>query len=583
MLFDEELSAEQLLTLEPHIRLIEACPGAGKTRAVVQRFKTRAQLSKRGVALLSFTNAAIDEAASRCADRPDLMRAPHFVGTFDTFLHRYIVTPAIAAVLKKAPTYLQSWDELPEAIGGIRMGQWQRLALSNFSHSRDGSISLRLDGLRHRDRLAYAGLSTDAEREAIVRSGIARIESYNESGLFDSDSARWRALALLRGTNGASILASLGQRFSDVIVDEFQDSAALEHDLLYLLGQSGMHITVVADPDQSIFAFRQAEPQLYEDYRAAILPSAIVTLSTNYRSSPAICALVQALRARTEPPVVPNRLEDSSAPPCVYVLGGSVDKVRSRFLELAQEWNIPLGERVALAHRGSEARTLAAGGQKPPDGASMTAELLRGLATLRSSGSSLTRRKALSSLQRLFVRVFAWTPAQAKLDSLEKLELLGKDRLWVRLVIGALLAAVPSWTSPEFTGASIRTILKEQLDGLPVPLEGRLGSKFKKPDPALWAYWNDAGAGRDQTVDISWSTIHAAKGTESDGVLLKVPDAAVVSSWLAGEPSEERRVFYVGASRARKLLVLQVSAGRLDQLGTQLRGLGLPIAAEKLV
>lgn len=100
---DQELSAEQKSALELNVRLVEACPGAGKTRAIVQRYKLRADTSDRGVALLSFTNAAIDEATARSSDRPDLLRAPHFVGTFDTFLHRYIVTPNESAALMKIP------------------------------------------------------------------------------------------------------------------------------------------------------------------------------------------------------------------------------------------------------------------------------------------------------------------------------------------------------------------------------------------------------------------------------------------------------------------------------------------------
>ena len=76
--------AQQALITTSGSLFVEACPGAGKTWAIVERFSARAHQEKRkGIALLSFTNAAVDEVRARCADDPGLLGAPHFVGTFD--------------------------------------------------------------------------------------------------------------------------------------------------------------------------------------------------------------------------------------------------------------------------------------------------------------------------------------------------------------------------------------------------------------------------------------------------------------------------------------------------------------------
>jgi DNA helicase-2/ATP-dependent DNA helicase PcrA len=314
-------------------------------------------------------------------------------------------------------------------------------------------------------------------------------------------------------------------------------------------------------------------------YRASIDDADIVTLATNYRSTPAICALVDTLSS-SGISMTPGLDHDESVLPPVYLLGGTVEKIRARYLELADEWNIALGERVALAHRTNDARALAAGGKKAPDSESHTAELLRNLAILKSSGSSLIRRRALGSIERLFVGEFEWSSEQQKGDSAQKLELLGKDRLWVRLIVGELLSTATTWSSADGAGSAIRDALKKHFTGLPIAIEGQLGRRYAKPNSALWDYWNDAGAGRDQTIEVSWSTIHASKGREYDAVLLKVPEAAVITSWLAGDVSEERRVFYVGASRARRLLVLAASTTRLNEVKGQLESLGLSVATE---
>lgn len=78
-----------------------ACPGAGKTRAMVTRFlKRTAEEPRKGICLISFTNAAVDEVRRRCGSHNEALKAPNFVGTFDSFLHRFIVTPSSLSTIK---------------------------------------------------------------------------------------------------------------------------------------------------------------------------------------------------------------------------------------------------------------------------------------------------------------------------------------------------------------------------------------------------------------------------------------------------------------------------------------------------
>ncbi|MEU9111301.1 AAA family ATPase [Streptomyces sp. NPDC048483] len=83
-----------------------ACPGAGKTRAMVARFlKRTAEENRRGVALISFTNAAVEEARRHFGYQTDTLRAPHFVGAFDTIIHRFLVTPLYVKAFNQKPNY----------------------------------------------------------------------------------------------------------------------------------------------------------------------------------------------------------------------------------------------------------------------------------------------------------------------------------------------------------------------------------------------------------------------------------------------------------------------------------------------
>lgn len=130
---NDGLSPEQLKALDPGIQLIEAGPGSGKTRTVVARYR-QSIVKGRSAALLSFTNAAVDVARARCRDEPSLLEAPNFIGTFDQFFHRYVLTPYIRRRFGVFPNYLSSWDDLPHHI-----------ALTHQSRIRDSARITRPD------------------------------------------------------------------------------------------------------------------------------------------------------------------------------------------------------------------------------------------------------------------------------------------------------------------------------------------------------------------------------------------------------------------------------------------------------
>ncbi|CAN7303350.1 UvrD-helicase domain-containing protein [Caballeronia sp. LjRoot34] len=95
---------------------VHACPGAGKTRTIIARLtKITATLPpRRGVAILSFTNSAVDEFRERCqaAGLAPLLKYPSFMGTLDAFVRHFVVLPACAATSTTRPIILDSWDTL---------------------------------------------------------------------------------------------------------------------------------------------------------------------------------------------------------------------------------------------------------------------------------------------------------------------------------------------------------------------------------------------------------------------------------------------------------------------------------------
>lgn len=76
---------------------VAACPGAGKTRVLVERARRllKSEISKQGIAFLSFTEAAVSELEDRLRREGLLLSPtlPSFIGTFDSFLWRFLVAP----------------------------------------------------------------------------------------------------------------------------------------------------------------------------------------------------------------------------------------------------------------------------------------------------------------------------------------------------------------------------------------------------------------------------------------------------------------------------------------------------------
>lgn len=143
------LTIEQARVLSPGSLAVEACPGAGKTRSIVARYIERQGVQNHGIALLSFTNRAVQEVKLRCVSHPHLLRSPNFVGTFDAFLHRFVVTPDYVRAQRRAPLYLRSWNELYSDETMVRISKGTGIKLSSFVWTTTGA-AIPSTGMRWR-------------------------------------------------------------------------------------------------------------------------------------------------------------------------------------------------------------------------------------------------------------------------------------------------------------------------------------------------------------------------------------------------------------------------------------------------
>ena len=108
-------------------------------------------------------------------------------------------------------------------------------------------------------------------------------ERLKEQGLFDFDDLLIEALCLLLEDNEEA--RSFCSRFSYLLVDEFQDISPLQYELICQWNRYGKELFVIGDPDQSIYGFRGAKPELMLYMKQEFPSLRTISLTVNYRST----------------------------------------------------------------------------------------------------------------------------------------------------------------------------------------------------------------------------------------------------------------------------------------------------------
>ena len=563
------LSHEQLRILDPAVRVVEAGPGSGKTRSLVARFIETASRCPdgTGVALLSFTNAAVDEVRRRTSNAPQLLRSPHFVGTIDAFLHRFIVSPSEVARLGKLPSYWASWDDLPSDMRDVRIYQVKGagIPLSRFRMAESGEVTLSDGELSWQEQSYLGQVESAGQRLALVNRAGSIIRGLNKKGVYDANSARVAAYHILEEPGGDAALGRLAQRFVEILVDEAQDCDAAEFAIVRQLAALTSTL-VVADPDQAIFGFRGGDPELFSGYWNDRAPAERSNLTTNFRSSGSICSAINALRAVGVGVAAPS---DTSACPPVYLLTGTLAEQRSKFLTILTEASLLPTQAMALAHRRADAAAFAGGtATAVAGGAGNRLAIHAGI--LRRPGVAATERmRALQHLEDLLLELLSWPDELRTAARADRLDTLGRSPEWLRVAVAGVLAQLAVATSRAQFGAIARTAIGQALHGLPFPAAS-LSSRVKKPSEDAWHLY----AAEDQQ-QLQYDTIHGAKGAEFTAVVVCLPASLpkrngtdVLEDWTSGTNSEARRVLYVGVSRAEHILAIAAGAHapRIEEL-----------------
>ena len=272
--------------------LVLAGAGSGKTRVLTHRIAyllEQRRATPDRVMAVTFTNKAAREMRGRIAGL--LGHEPHgmWLGTFHACSARILRDQGEQIGI---PRNFVIYDEVDRA-ALVREAMRQagidekRLSVSSAA----AEISRAKNELK--DPATYA-LEAVGLVETLVGSVYPRYQSLLEgAGALDFDDLLFRVVELFRHSEEA--LAKYRQRFDHVLVDEYQDTNHAQYLLLRDLAEEHRHITVVGDPDQSVYSWRGADIRNILEFQRDYPDALVVPLEQNYRSTKAILAAAQSV------------------------------------------------------------------------------------------------------------------------------------------------------------------------------------------------------------------------------------------------------------------------------------------------
>lgn len=271
--------------------LVQAGAGSGKTRVLTHRIAwlNRVEgLSPFSVLAVTFTNKAAKEMRTRVEELLGVPAGPMWVGTFHGIAHRLLRAHWNEAGLPKAFQILDSDDQLrviKRVVRGLELdeAQWPPRQAMWFinSHKDEGRRPQHIDDAQ------------DSIQQQYIRIYTAYEAACERAGAVDFAELLLRTLETLRGN--PSLLDHYQRRFQHILVDEFQDTNTIQYAWLRLLAGDSSFVFAVGDDDQSIYGWRGARVENILNFNRDFPDAELIRLEQNYRSTANILSAANAL------------------------------------------------------------------------------------------------------------------------------------------------------------------------------------------------------------------------------------------------------------------------------------------------
>lgn len=569
--------------------MVLAGPGSGKTSVIVERtayMTTEGGISPSNILVVTFSRAAAKEMKERFLNFTGQEYTPITFGTFHGVFY---------GILKQAYGFtaanILSEEEKSAILRELALNHGGELAEEgDFSEEVAKEISV-VKGNRISLEYYYSSCCPDEVFRQIYREYVKTCQARRK---LDFDDMILYCYDLF--DKRKDILAAWQNKFQYILVDEFQDINQLQYDIVKLLAKPQDNLFIVGDDDQSIYHFRGARPEIMLNFTKDYPEAETVTLDVNYRCSKRI--LYSAMQViGTNKKRFQKHLQTPN-PEGDPVKIREFENPREEYLEVVSELRARLeqGDKLEdtaiLLRTNQEAEGLVGALMERQVPFNMKEKLpnlfhhwicRNILAYLRFAAGDESRKNFVEFMNRPNRYIARDAESLSPVISFDQLKDFYKDKDWMCDRLTTLethlriLRGLTPFAAINFIrkGMGYEEYLREYAEYRKIKPEelseilDRLTDSTKGMDSlGDWeAYIEDytrkleeqAKKQEQEREGVLISTLHGVKGLEYDKVyILNVNEGSMPYKKAVLEPAieEERRLFYVGMTRARKELDL---------------------------
>lgn len=592
----EGLNEEQkraVLTLSGPL-LIVAGAGAGKTKTITHRIAhlIATGVPARSILAVTFTNKAAGEMRERTFRLlGERANSPYGHGPLITTFHSLGVRLLREFYEEAAiPRAFNIWDKddsaraLKRILASLGFDRFTpRQVLSRISREKGNGVEAEY----------FSENARSSYEEAVARAWIAYEKAREDEGALDFDDLLLRTLSLLK--TKADVLGKLHHRWQHITIDEYQDTNRAQYEIARLLAGESRNICVVGDIDQNIYSWRGADIAHLLTFEKTFPGAATILLEHNYRSTQTILTAANAVIAKNVRRYDKKLRTDNPTGEAITLFSARSEREEAAYI--AQSIRELLGSGVLAAEiavlfrenfqsRALEEAMIALGIPYRVLGTRFfeRAEVKDVLAYLRAAMNPRSRID--------FARAVASPSRGIGKTTIEKIaegneEALGAAARAKVAGFRALLVTIKNVIETHRASDAVQMTIA--LSGLEKMLgehdeEGRLQNVAElaahaerydalAPPEGIERLLEDAALMSDQDAlekkmdAVSLMTVHASKGLEFDAVFITGLEQGLFPSERESDgdrdDEEERRLFYVALTRARKYLFLTLAGSRL--------------------
>lgn len=605
-----DLNEEQklaVLSTEQANRII-AGAGTGKTRVIT--YKIAHLINNLGVLsykilAVTFTNKATNEMKNRLNNLVGPSARDIWIYTYHAFCAR--VLRSDIAVLGKYTRDFIIIDILD------KINILKDLAKKHdftFDHSEIKKLNAMISHWKNH-QLLPADLSNDNNYQEFEPYWIKIYQLYNETlaknNMLDFDDLLGLTLELFK--QHPPTLEKWQARFNYILVDEFQDTNQLQFELINLLVTQHQNLTVVGDPDQTIYSFRGAKAELILNFENYFANSRTFMLRQNYRSTPEILAVANAVIKHNQSPLAKELFtyNNNAAAVKLYHASSSINEtiwIVEKIKKLQQQ-AVALKDIAILYRANYLSRELEVtlikndinyhifGGFKFFE----RKEIKDVLAYLRALvyNDDLSLVRILKLIKSVGIKTIDTLIQDAEQTGKTFWNYLSSNSQTLKIAISNVISYLQTWKQKIATITELTSFVtdflaagdylksldesfeKERIENIKELLnhmknydsqnsEAVIGKELLQNYLQEVSLYLDQEDGATNNDKVNLMTVHNAKGLEYDYVFIMGLNENVFPSMLSLNEgyqglSEERRVFYVAITRAKQGLFLTYSDG----------------------